>query len=239
MKLINEPRFNMAILKNLEKMDKKPKKDFLKIKRLFPDKSLYILGGYVRDSILNVLNGYNFPINDLDILANDINFTKKIGNFGSSSGKKSLSRFGGMKLKYEGGFSIDVFSMNNITYLNENPNLKKNIENVLNGVDLSISAFAYNLEDNQIYSHDFAMEDMHNLEINVLNDDSLIPSTLSRLIIHSNKTKFKLGQKAISYIKQNYRPEIDKDIFNFLKYKENEFLFPLVKSELSSIAKLH
>jgi len=129
--------------------------------------------------------------------------------------------------------------MSNITYLNENPNIKKDIENVLRGVDLTTSAFAYNLGKDEIYAHPLTLKDINNLEVNVLNDSSLIPSTLSRLIIHSNKMKFKIGQKAIDYIKQNYKPELDRDIFNFLKYKENEFLFPLVKSELSSIAKLH
>jgi hypothetical protein len=236
MEILNNAKFTDKLLENLEKMDKKPKKDFKKIKKLFPNENLYILGGYVRDSILNELYGYNLPINDLDILAFDDNFQKKISCFN----KKDMSRFGGLKLKYQNPeFSIDLFSTGNIFFLNQNPHLEKNLENVLRGVDLTTSAFAYNIGKNEIYYHPFGFKDISKMEINILNTESLVPSSISRLIIHADKMKFKLGEGGINYIKEKYKPELDKDIRNFLEYKKTSFLFLLVKGEINSMLKLH
>jgi hypothetical protein len=235
MEILDSPKFSESILKNLERMDKKPRKDYEKIKKLFPE-NLCILGGYVRDSILNTINGYNFPINDLDIIAFDNNFKKKISCFP----KKSMSRFGGLKLKYSDGktnFSTDIFSTGNILYLNQNPHLEKNMKNILDGIDLTTSAFAYGICENKIYCHASGLRDISRREINILNDNSIIPSTLSRLIIHTDKLKFKIGEAGKNYIKRNYNPEIDVDIIKFLEYKEVPYLFPLVKEGLESILK--
>lgn len=240
MEVVNNPNFNENILFNLENLNKKPRKDLFKIINLFSDEKIYILGGFVRDSILNVINGYNFPINDLDILVDDSYFRDKTFNFRGYFDQKSISRFGGMKLKYRNPlFSMDIFSMNNILFLNQNPNLEKNLENVLEGVDLTTSAFAYNLDNKEIYGHPLALKSIHNMDVDVLNKNSLISSTISRLITHSCKMKFKLGEKAIDYIKEKYNPELDKEIYSFLNYKGEEHLFPLVKSEINSILRLH
>jgi hypothetical protein len=239
MEIINEPKFNKIILENIGKMSKKSQKDFLKIKSSFDENKMYLLGGFVRDSILKVLYGYDFPINDLDLLVEDINFEKKINKRISYCGEKNISRFGGMKLKYKDGFSTDVFSMKNIFFLKENPHLEKNLENVLKGVDITTSAFAYNLGKNEIYSHPFALKDINNMSIGVLNDYSISVSTICRLIIHSDKMKFKLDKSAINYIKHRYKNELDIEIKKYLDYKESNFPFFLIKNELDSIVKSH
>ena len=225
MKEINNKKFNKRIIKNLDNLKENVKNDFNKINSCFDKK--YILGGFVRDSILQVLYEYNFPLNDLDISIESKDFDFKIKNFP----KNKFSRFGGLKLEYS-NFEIDVFDLENIFFLKENPCIKKNLENVLKSCDLTTSALAYDLAENKIYSFR-AIEDIYKKEINVSNDNGEIVPTLCRLILHSDKMNFKIGKTGINYIKKNYSPEKDKEIKDFLEYKNIPHLFSLVKKYLN------
>ncbi len=232
MQIFNDIRFRKSIEENLNKIPEKSKADFSKIKKLFPLNQIYILGGFVRDSILQVLYNYRFPLNDLDILIDDKTFGYKIKNFP----RESLSRFGGLKFKY-GNFSIDVFGMENIFFLKDNPKLEKNLENVLKGCDISTSALAYNLEKERFYGCN-ASKDIFNREVNLTNHNYLeIGPSISRLILHADKMNFKIGEKGGNYIKKNYSEKIDKEILDYLKYKKVEHLFPLIKDKIVSIMK--
>jgi len=230
MQIILDERFQKSIKNNLSEIPKEANRDFLKVKKLFPLDRIYILGGFVRDSILRVLYNYNFPINDLDLLIDDTRFDNLIRIFH----KENISRFGGLKFKYP-GFSMDVFSMNNVFFLKDNPKLDKTLENVLRGCDLSTSALGYNLDTRIIYSVG-AMEDIHERRINVINHPYMESApTISRLILHSDKMGFKIEESGIDYVRKNYLPELDKEIMNFLKYKEVEHLFPLIKKNIESV----
>ena len=208
------------------------KKDFDRIRRTFSEKEINIIGGFVRDSILEVLYNYQFPMNDLDILLESSDFEDKIKIFP----KENVSRFGGLKFKYD-NFSMDVFSLNNIFFLRDNPQLDKNLENVLVGCDLSTSALGYNLGTGEIYDVR-AMEDIHNKEINVNNHTYIEAGpTISRLILHADKMGFKIGKKGIDYIKDNYNSNVAGEIMTFLEYKNVEHLFPFIKGKVDSIMK--
>jgi hypothetical protein len=237
MREIENYLFKQKILDNLDNLDENPRKDFLKIVSTF-DKP-YILGGFIRDSLLQVLYDYRFPLNDLDILVNDDYFRIKSRNFL----EKNKSRFGGLKFKYaESEFEIDLFSIDNVFFLNKNSGIEKNIENVLKGVDISTSAFAYDIQQNKIYEHN-AMRDIENKEVNLFPDNQIVGPMISRLILHADKMGFKIGKSGVDYIRQNYSLDFDKDILNFLEYKfknkqKISRLYSLIKNELDSMLKL-
>jgi tRNA nucleotidyltransferase/poly(A) polymerase len=230
MEVIFNNNFNYSIKKNLEKMPSGAKADFAGITNDFSFKDIYIMGGFVRDSILKLIYCYNFPINDLDILVDNSKFVEIAKKYS----KENFSRFGGLKFKYP-GFSMDVFSMDNIFFLKDNQNLDKNLENVLKGVDLSTSAFAYSLDSKEIYSVG-AIEDVYKKEINVNNHKYMESApTISRLILHADKMGFKIGESGINYIKKNYSLELDKKILDFLNYKDIGHLFPMIKENINRI----
>jgi len=232
MKLIDNNEFIKSIYNNLERMPPEAKRDFTSINKIFLESDINIMGGFVRDSILEVLYGYNFPINDLDILITDKNFVEKTNYFE----KKHFSKLGGLKFKYN-NFSIDLFGINQIYFLNENPFLAKNLENVLKGVDISTSAIAYNIGKGEIYDES-AMEGIYKKEVNILNPEVVDSgTTITRLIIHADKMNFKIGEIGIKYIKENYSSKAEKEIKDYLKYKEITHLFPLVKKTLGFILK--
>jgi hypothetical protein len=230
MEIIHGERFRKSIQDNLKKIPRETGEDFLKINKIFSESQIYVLGGFVRDSILQVLYNYKSPMNDLDILIDDDHFGVKINAFS----KKDFSRFGGLKFKYS-NFSMDVFGMNNISFLKQNPYLRKNIENVLRGCDISTSALAYDTNKKEIYNI-WAMEDILRKEVNLNDQDYLrIGPSISRLILHADKMGFKIGERGIDYIKRNYSSKIDKEILDYLKYKNIEHLFPLIKNFVNSI----
>lgn len=230
MDVIFNRSFQRVILYNLEKMHPEAKKGFFEITRNFPFEDIYILGGFVRDSILKFVYNYNFPINDLDILVDD----PKFNSFSESFQKDNISRLGGLKFNYP-SFSIDVFGMDNIFFFKDNSKLDKNLENVLIGCDISTSCFAYNLASKNIYSVG-AMEDILKREININNHLYMEAApTISRLILHADKMGFNIGESGVNYIKDNYSSEVDKKILEFLKYKNIERLFPLIKSNINKI----
>jgi hypothetical protein len=222
MQEIKNPYFKRRIFRNLDKLPEEPKKDFLAIKENFQES--YITGGFIRDSILQVVNNYNFPINDLDIMVGDGEYKYKTAKFLETG---SPTRFGGIKLKYPGmKFEIDVFQ--NI-YL-ENGGLEKFLEEC----DISTSAFAYDLQKDILYEGE-AMKDIENEEINIPDRNLLIVPTICRLILHADKMGFSIGNSGLDFIKTKYSPKLDKDIIEFLKYKESSHLLPLIKREIDSM----
>lgn len=226
MKEIKNKEFKKRIIKNLDSLDEKPKKDFMKIFSLF-NKS-YIIGGFVRDSILQELYEYKFPLNDLDILVSDKNFKEKTKNFPNTN----KSRFGSLKLKYN-NFDIDVMEFSQVYFLKN----KKNLENFLKGCDLSTSSIAYDLEKNKLYNYQ-AIEDIYKKEINLIQNNLFISPTICRLILHADKMDFKLGDSAKKYIKKNYskNPEkINKEIKEFVEYKKIQHTLPLIENTIKSM----
>lgn len=224
---IIDKSFKEKILENLENLGEEPKQDFLKAKNLF-DKT-YVVGGFVRDSILDVLYGYNFPLNDLDILIEDKDFSTKKLEFS----QENSSRLKGLKLKYR-KFEMDLFNLGEVYFLE---NSEKNIENYLKGCDLSTSSLAYDLSKDKLYGS-LAIKELMNKEINLIKSPYLIfAPTISRLILHADKMDFKIGEGSLSYIRENYSQNLDKEIQNWLDYKKIPHLFPLVKSKIDSILK--
>jgi len=222
--------FKRKIKENIRNMPIEAQKDFNKIKEIFPLNKINILGGFTRDSILQVLYGYNFPVNDLDILVE----TKDFENQTKSFPQENRSRFGGLKFEYK-NFSMDFFGLNQIFYLRDNPNLNKNLENVLKGCDLTTSAIGFNLRNNTFHSV-HAFRDIYRKEINVNPHDYLkIAPTISRLILHSDKMNFRVGDSGIKYVKENYSSELDKEIKEFLEYKKVGHLFDFVKGKVNEI----
>lgn len=229
MKVLVNRNFSDSIVNNLNMIPNSAKKDLELLKSLFP-KETYIVGGFVRDSLLKKICGYDFPINDLDIVIDSANFHKKIVNFQN----ENRSSLGSLKLKYN-DFSTDIMCLHDVYFLGNSKN--KSIENFLEGVDFSTSALAYNLSENKIYDSG-ALESINKKEINVIGN-SLMKSapTITRLILHSDKMDFKIGERGLQYVKENYSKNLDSEIKDWLDYKEIPHLFPFVKNKINSILK--
>ncbi len=223
---IKNNSYKKLIKDNLDDFEGKLREDFFEIISTF--EKVYIVGGFVRDSILQILYDYNFPINDLDVLIEDSDFDNVFKKY-----QKNKSRFGGLKFNY-GSFEMDVFEMSNIFYLKDFPREEKTLESFLERVDVSTSAFAYDFGKDRLYEN-CALKDVKNKKINLLNDQGEVAPTIVRLILHSDKMGFEIGESGLKYIKENYSPEIDSEIRAFLMSKKIPHLSSLIDGKLYSI----
>ena len=84
------------------------------------------------------------------------------------------------------------------------------------------------------------MRDVNKKEINLKYNNKRKAATICRLILHSDKMDFKLGDSAREYIKGNYleNPEkINKEIEEFAEYKNIEHTKDLIYNVIGSITK--
>lgn len=224
----NSKEFEKSLQCELNSLNKKTKKDYLKILDSFNKNNIYLIGGFVRDSILRILHEYTFPINDLDILVNEEIPKEMSQNFENTS----TSNLGGLKIIYP-NFSIDLFSMKDSFIIKRNKDLTKKIENFLSCCDFSTSAIAYNVGQNKFYGN---IRDIINKEINILYDDLEPGAGVAKLILHSNKMGFSLSERAKNFLKENYNKTNFEKVKDWLKYKNKENLFPLVFKKWKEIS---
>ncbi len=132
-----------------------------------------------------------------------------------------MSRFGSPKWKPEKDIEIDLVKFSN-AILNarksaKNESLFPNLNSILNGCDFTTSAIAYGFRNNILYSCG-AVEGIKNQEIEILAEQD--PAIMMcRLMLQSEKLKFKIGPRARNFIAQNYSTDIDNQIENYLNYK--------------------
>ena len=221
--------FNASIQNELKTLKYRRKVD--EIFEIFDKDKIYVIGGFVRDSICNVLYGSKIVPHDLDLLIMDSSFDEKVKVFQNPR----FSKFGGLKFQYL-GFSVDLFGIENLSFFKKNPTLEKNLENALKGCDISTSAIAYGLEKKEFYG-DKAMKDIYQKQIDLLHEDFEIIPTITRLIVHSQRTKFNLTEKSLNYIKKNYSEKMVGELYQFLRDKGIPFLLPEIKKDLDLILK--
>lgn len=196
------------------------------------EKGTYLLGGAVRDSIVNSLYNKNIKVSDYDFFCKNKTL-EELKSIISKEKNISYSRFGNPKLIFD-TFEIDLVPYDN-TIANLKYNLTPSLKNILLSSDISTSSIAYSFENKNFISEK-GMEGILKKEIDIMNPSSLI-ADLSRLVLHSDKLGFALAEKAQKFISKNYSSNLDKEIINYLNYKHKKEKTNLVLSKLKKIKK--
>jgi hypothetical protein len=198
------------------------------LSRILQYHDAYLWGGSVRDPIVKSMYGNgNIPeTRDFDILVNDsegkIDFKKLLGGFGDIY----QTRFMSSKLRPANGLEIDIAPFSNSSRLLNGEKLPISLETVLTGCEFTSSAIAYGLRDRTIYSN-CAMESIKSKEIELLYAYEAPYILMSRLVLHVRRLNFTIGERARKLIVDNYSPNSDQSIKEYLEYKklQDDFLF--------------
>lgn len=200
------------------------------IRRVGED-GLYLIGGAVRDSVVNFLYGKSLDISDYDFFSSSKS-SEDLRKIFADYENVLFSRFGNPKFYFD-GFEIDLVSFDNTIAENvfhKNPT----IEGVLSSSDINTSSIGYSIFNSDFYSC-WAMEGILNSRVDIVNSTSLV-ADLSRLILHSNKLDFNLGEKSLEFISENYCEDLDCEILSYLDYKNKLDKADLVLSVLKDVS---
>jgi tRNA nucleotidyltransferase/poly(A) polymerase len=198
----------------------------------------YLWGGAVRDPILKMMYGTNGHINDFDILVDDSQTEVDLNNRFINESNIFYNRFGTLKLKPGEGIELDVARFSDIHRVKES---RENItiEKILESCDLSTGAIAYDVRKGIIYEFS-ALDSLKNRVIEVLDHAHDEPHVLmTKLVLHSNKFGFSIGDTGIKLVTTKYSPEMDENIHNYLAYKGLQKKQDYVITTLNEIASTH
>ncbi len=220
---IREPRYINAIetyLKN-DQHDKYVKQLFQTLDN--HEIKYYIYGGAIRNPITEQIHNRHIPTSDIDILIDDsekdINIEELLRYL---DGKIYTTSLGSPRWKPEDKLQIDIVKLSNATKLKHNPNLPTSLETTLKSCDFTPSAIAYDPEEKAIYSNG-AIEAIEKQEFELLYTKDLQPETLMcNLILKSEKTGFNIGPKAKTLIIEEYNPDLDQKIKDYMTHKGTE-----------------
>ncbi|MFO7711503.1 MAG: hypothetical protein R6V53_07070 [Candidatus Woesearchaeota archaeon] len=236
-----------AIDQSIQENDNKDYLDAL-LNRLSGHK-IYFWGGAVRNPILKEMYGLDLGLNDIDIIIDGtldkqknpdkelIDFDELLRGFE----KVAINRYDLPKWKpaRDVEFDVSVISRCNKARLYEDTPL--NIYSVVEGCDLTTSAIAYDPEKKRIYS--FGAIDAYkkkevDLNFCIGNDPA---SQLPRLVMHSHKLGFRIGDESREHIGNVYNTlimnsDLNARIVENMKYwgKNDDLL--LVISTLRAIS---
>lgn len=204
------------------------------INNILKDYTVYLWGGAVRDPIVKMEHGLDKMTKDFDFLVDDsrrkINFESLL----KGMGKIFYTRFGAPRLKLDNGFTVDIVPFSNAPILEKYREYPISLETMLRNCDITTSAIAYGFKDRTIHSAR-ALEGIRKKELDILYPDQEERVLMPRIVIQADKLKFKIGSKAIKFIRENYSLKLDKDIKDYLKHKNLEHLFGFVIKNLRKI----
>jgi hypothetical protein len=206
------------------------------LSRILQYHDAYLWGGSVRDPVVKSMYGNgNIPeTRDFDVLVDDsegrIDFKKLLEGLG----EMYQTRFMSSKLRLVNGLEIDVAPFSNSSRLLNGENLPICLETVLTGCEFTSSALAYRLRDRTIYSNG-AIESIRSKEIELLYAYEAPHILMSRLVLHERRLNFTIGERAKRLVVDNYSPELDKSIREYLEYKKLQDDFSFVVERLREI----
>ena len=187
----------------------------------------YLMGGAVRDALVRRMYGLDLVTKDFDFLVVDEKGQVDLrGLFGNFSNMR-WNRFGGLKWKPKEGVEFDLFTSYSFG--------RTSLDEVLEQVELTTSAIAYHFGDRLIYSCG-AVQGIEDKEIDVKNPQADKPYiTMSRLILHSDKLRFRIGNRGIRFVQERYNSNLDGFILDYLTYKKLEEHYERVIKRLKEI----
>jgi hypothetical protein len=204
----------------------------------------YIWGGFIRDSLIESIHGDEINPNDVDYLIDhyderysglpyDIRFSdfecvKKLG--------PDVFRV------WVAGSSYDFTNMrfNKARVLDPkkktmDPKKPRGLEYNLACVDLDTCAIAYSPERDLFYDGG-AIDAIRKRKIDVMYvDDMRHHYALSRLVMHTDKLGFDVGEKSLKYVQDNYSPELDSKIVKYLESRRFSGKIDLVLGKLKKL----
>ncbi len=198
---------------------------------------IYLLGGAVRDPIINYLYDRNISTGDFDLLVDDSEREFPIIEMFRDLEGLTLNNFSSPKWKPEKGIEIDVVAFSNVTMIKNLESDDVSLETVLKSTDFNTGAIAYDMAKPTIYSYG-ALEAIKKQEIEIAYVKGLaLNMLLSRLALQSEKLGFSLGPKAKKLIADKYTPQLDERIKYYLEYKEMPEKYDFVIKKLREITK--
>jgi len=183
----------------------------------------YIYGGAIRNPITEQIHDRHIPTSDIDILIDDsekdINIEELLKYL---DGKIYTTSLGSPRWKPEDELQIDIVKLSNATILKHDQNLPVSLETTLKSCDFTPSAIAYDPKEKATYSYG-AIEAIYNQEFELLYTKDLHPEALMcNLILKSGNTGFSIGPKAKTLILEEYNPDLDQKIKDYMTHKGTE-----------------
>lgn len=194
-------------------------------------RNCYLVGGIVRDAIVNAQHHCSLSPTDADLLVDDSDGTFQLGNtfYGPEI---TINRFGTIKWRPQKELEIDISVFSNANALRQGHRKPCSLETSLTSCDFTTSSLAYDLNTKTLYNYR-ALEDIRKKTVDLLFESADEPSVLmTRLILHAEKLQFSLGLNAVSFIANSYTPSSDNLIAHYLSYKNKSSELEFVVSEL-------
>ena len=232
--VVEDPNLVEAVQENL---DNSPYKGYVEhvVNDILKGKVAYLWGGAVRDPIVHLRYGIELPTNDFDILVDDSDGKLDVGKLFEGEVDVFFNRFGTVKWRPVNNLEIDVSSFNNANSIKAGLGVDPTLDAMLTSCDFTTGSIAYGLQDRKIY--DFkALAGIQAKEIELVYEADEPHILMARLVLHSDKLKFTIGERGMEFIRQSYTPELDRHIARYLTYKEKSDKTPRVTDRLKEIA---
>lgn len=204
---------------------------------LFEGVDYYLWGGFVRDSLNEAIHGIYTESKDVDYLVNHYDEEYSGLPFGIRFSDYEWQEKLGPDV-YRIWLCCRPYDFGNMDF-NKARSVDKNnprgLEYNLNCCDLNTSAIAYSPVRDEFYDSG-AIAAIIKKEIDVKYiEDNKSWSTLSRLVLHSEKLGFNIGLKSLEYVYENYSDDLDCKIIKYLKSRDNLDKADLVLTKLKEI----
>ncbi len=202
------------------------------------DYKVYLYGGALRDLMTNNINGSEIIINDFDWLVDDNENPRSVAKLLKGAEGLTRNRFGNVKLVMNNFAEMDIIPFST-TYLNLSqeatpPSQPITIENILLESDFTPNSVAYSLNERVLYDYK-AIHAIKSKVFELINPKDYDYVVLAKIILQSDKLGFSLGPKAQAFIEDKYSPRLDKDIKEYLEYKNKSENYSRVISRLREI----
>ncbi len=197
-------------------------------------RNCYLVGGAVRDAIVNAQYNCSLSPTDVDFLVDDSDGKFRLGDafYGPHV---TINRFGTIKWRPQNEQEIDISVFSNANALRQGQKKPCSLETFLTSCDFTTSSLAYDLNTRVLYNYR-ALEDIRKKTVELLFESADEPSVLmARLILHAEKLQFSLGHNAVLFIANSYTPSSDTFIAHYLSYKNKSSELDFVVSELREI----
>lgn len=231
---MNSPELVGAVQTGLDNSPYRGYVDYV-VNRLLIGMTCYLLGGSVRDPIVNFLYGREVPTKDYDILVDNLNVELDLPRLFFGMKDVFTNSYGTVKWRPDVGIELDVTTFTNANPIRRGEDVKPSLELWLSTCDFNTSSLAYGLGDQVVYDYQ-AMEGIYKQEVELIGGNDPPQRVLARLVLHSDKLGFKIGRNGIRFIRSHYNPGLDERIMEHLRYHNQGEKFPMVKHRLTEIA---
>lgn len=232
--IIDDPKLVEAVRDNL---DRSEYRDYVNhvVNDILAGRESYLLGGAVRDPIVKFLYGTNGPTKDFDLLVDDTEQPLDVHELFKGEMDVFYTSFGTVRWRPKRGLEIDVTTFRNANPIRVGEEVEPSLELWLSTCDFNTGSIAYGFRNRVLY--DFkAMEGIRQKQVDVIGGGDPPYKMMARLVLHSDKLGFDIGQRGLDLIRDQYSPSLDEHIGVYLDDKQKSEFFERVTSRLKEIA---